>query len=302
MTDLPKALRLELASALPLWTTKVRRHHASEDGTEKLLLETADGETVECVLLRDDKDHRTACISTQIGCAMGCTFCATGMDGLVRNLTKGEILEQLVRLAGLLPREERLSHVVVMGMGEPLANLDNLLAALETATSPKGLGISARRITISTVGLPRGIRRLGDAGPQYHLAVSLHAPNDTLRNQLIPANRNVGIGAILEATDDYFAKTRRRVTFEVVLLAGVNDSAASANELANLLCGKPVLVNLIPFNPVPELPFETPSPASVVRFAGTLENAGIAVQTRFRKGDKIEAACGQLRRRTRQGA
>ena len=219
------------------------------------------------------------------------------MDGLVRNLRTGEIVEQLLRLGELLPEEERLSHIVVMGMGEPLANLDNLLPALETAVSPKGLGISARRVTISTVGLPKGILRLAEAGPPYHLAVSLHAANDTLRNELIPTNRKIGIAPILEATDAYFAKTKRRVTFEYVLLAGVNDSVAAARELAGLLKGRPVLVNVIPFNPVSELPFKTPSSTAIAHFSHILEDAGVAVKTRYRKGDKIDAACGQLRRR-----
>ncbi len=302
MSDLPKKLRSELAENFALWTmTEVARQEA-EDGTQKLLLGVHDGDHIECVLLRDDRGHRTVCISTQVGCAMGCVFCASGLDGVRRNLTCGEILEQILRLKNLLPPGERLSHVVVMGMGEPLANLDALLRALQVVTASDGLAIGARRVTISTVGLPAAIRRLAEAGVQYHLAVSLHAPNDELRTQIVPTNRKVGIVSILEATDYYFATTGRRVTFEYVLLANVNDSDLHARQLAGLLKGRPSLVNLIPYNPVAGLPFQTPAPERTARFAEILELAGLAVKTRYRKGDRIDAACGQLRRSRGQGA
>jgi 23S rRNA (adenine2503-C2)-methyltransferase len=296
MTDLAKPLRTQLAEAFSIWTTQVAAHKKSADGTEKLLLQLAGAERIECVLLRDDKEHRTVCISTQVGCAMGCVFCASGLDGVVRNLTTGEILEEMLRLKRLLPAGERLSHIVVMGMGEPLANLDRLLPALETATRPDGLGIGVRRITISTVGLPKGIRRLADLDCQYHLAVSLHAPDDELRNRLVPANRKTGIAAVLEAADYYFDKTGRRVTFEYVLLADINDQPEHAMRLVALLRGRPALVNLIPYNPVAGLPYHTPKSAATARFAEILENAGLTVATRYRKGDRIDAACGQLRR------
>ncbi len=175
MTDLDKPLRTALGAEFRLWTSEVVRHQKTGDGTEKLLLGLADGQQIECVLLRDG-GRRTICISTQVGCAMGCVFCASGIGGVVRNLTTGEIIEQTLRLERLLPADERLSHIVVMGMGEPLANLDRLLPALAEASSPSGLGISPRRITISTVGLPPAIRRLTEHGCQYNLAVSLHAP------------------------------------------------------------------------------------------------------------------------------
>ena len=180
MTDLPKALRGRLAEEFQIWTTRVEAHPIAADGTEKLLLSLGDGNRIECVLLRDDKQNRTVCISTQVGCAMGCVFCASGLDGVARNLTTGEILEEMLQLARLLPAEERINHIVVMGMGEPLANLDRLLPALKVASVPYGLGIGARRITISTVGIPKAIRRLADENRQYHLAVSLHAPDDEL--------------------------------------------------------------------------------------------------------------------------
>ncbi len=296
MSDLPRTLRGELAEAFTLWTMTEADRQEADDGTQKLLLGVHDGDRIECVLLRDDRGHRTVCISTQVGCAMGCVFCASGLDGVRRNLTGGEILEQVLRLKNLLPPAERLSHVVVMGMGEPLANLDSLLPALAVVTSPDGLGISARRVTISTVGIPSGIRRLAESGVQYHLAVSLHAPSDQLRSQIVPANRKIGIASILEATDHYFATTGRRVTFEYVLLADVNDDPLHARQLADLLTGRCSLVNLIPYNPVAGLPYQTPSPQGTGRFAEILQSAGLAVKTRYRKGDRIEAACGQLRR------
>jgi len=302
MTDLARPLRSQLAESFSIWTTRIAAHRKSTEGTEKLLLELADGHRIECVLLRDDKEHRTVCLSTQVGCAMGCVFCASGLDGVVRNLTTGEILEQMLRLKQLLPVGERLSHIVVMGMGEPLANLDRLLPALETAGQADGLGIGSRRITISTVGLVQGIRRLADLDCQYHLAVSLHAPNDEVRTQVVPTNRKIGIDAILEAADYYFEKTGRRVTFEYVLLADVNDQPEHARQLVALLRGRPALVNLIPFNPVAGLPYHTPRPEVTARFAEILEQAGLSVAIRYRKGDRIDAACGQLRRSVAESA
>ena len=183
-----------------------------------------------------------------------------------------------------------------MGMGEPLLNLDGVLPALAVAASPEGLGIGVRRVTISTVGLPKGIRQLADPDCPYHLAVSLHAPNDELRDRLVPANRGVGIEAILSAADYYFEKTGRRVTFEYVLLAEINDRPEHARQLAELLRGRPSLVNLIPYNPVPELPFRTPASAVTAKFAEILTQHGLTAAIRYRKGDRISAACGQLRR------
>ena len=203
--------------------------------------------------------------------------------------TRGEILEQMLRLQRLLPEDERLSHVVVMGMGEPLANLDALLPALAVASDPHGLGISARRITISTVGLPAGIRRLAEQECPYHLAVSLHAPNDELRNQLVPVNRKTGLEAILAASDRYFQASGRRLTFEYVLLRGINDRPQHARELVGLLRGRAALLNVIPYNPVAGLPYRTPSPAGIARFREILEQGGITVQFRQRKGDRIDA-------------
>jgi 23S rRNA (adenine2503-C2)-methyltransferase len=298
MTDLPAGLRRALAADLRIWTTQVVQHRQSGDGTEKLLLELNDGQRTECVLLRDGP-RRSICISTQVGCAMGCVFCASGLDGVARNLTAGEIVEQMLRLQQLLPCEERLSHVVVMGMGEPLANLDDLLPALLEARRRDGLGISVRRITISTVGLPAAIDRLARLPPpHYHLAVSLHAPDDALRNRLVPVNRKIGLARILAAADRYFTASGRRLTFEYVLLAGINDQPKHARQLAALLSRRSALLNVIPYNPVAGLPYQTPSPSAQQRFRQILEEAGRNVQFRQRKGGKIAAACGQLRRST----
>lgn len=297
MSDLPKALRDQMNKDFTIWTTKVIRHQTSKDGTEKLLLELYDGGRIECVLLRED-NRRTICISSQVGCAMGCVFCASGLDGVDRNLTSGEIIEQMLQLQRLLPIEERLSHIVVMGMGEPLANLDRLLPALDQASANDGLGISARRITISTVGLPEAINRLAKLNSRYHLAVSLHAPNDQLRDQIVPVNSNIGIEKILTAADHYFDVSSRRLTFEYVLLANINDQPAHARELAKLLKFRNVLLNVIPYNPVPGLPYHTPSPKVINEFRTILLTSNINVQFRQRKGDDIDAACGQLRRKT----
>lgn len=296
MTDLPAPLRQELAASFVPLGSRIAEHQQARDGTHKLLLSLADGSSVECVLIQEDR-RRTACISTQVGCGMGCVFCASGLNGLERNLTPGEILEQLVRLRNLLPPEERLTHIVVMGMGEPLANLDALLAALAEAGDRHGLGIGARHITISTVGLPSRIRQLAQTGKEYHLAVSLHAPNDPLRTRIVPTNDRIGLPEILAAADEYFRLTGRQVTYEYVLLGGLNDHPTHARELARLLHGRKAHVNLIPFNEVEGLPYRRPSDEALASFIQPLRRAGISVKVRKRKGSEIDAACGQLRRR-----
>lgn len=295
MTDLPAALRDDLANDFEIWSGTIARHTVAEDGTEKLLLRFGDRGTIECVLLRDGQ-RRSICLSTQVGCAMGCVFCASGLNGVDRNLTRGEIIEQMLRLQRLLPVAERLSHLVVMGMGEPLANLDQLLPALELATDQNGLGISTRRITISTVGLPKAIDRLSDEDCRFQLAVSLHAPNDSLRTELVPVNKNLGIDQILAAADRYYDVSGRRLTYEYVLLADINDQEEHARELVSLLRSRSALLNVIPYNPVVGLPYKTPSGTSQKRFRQILEDGGLNIQFRQRKGDKINAACGQLRR------
>src|SRR5712692_10372329 len=295
MTDLPRNLRGALTADFEPLGTRIAHHAKSSDGTHKLLLRLIDGQSIECVLIQENK-RRTACISTQVGCGMGCVFCASGLNGVARNLTTGEILEQLIRLRNLLPPGQRLTHIVVMGMGEPLANLDALLAALETAGAKDGLDIGARHVTISTVGLPAKIRRLADVGKQYHLAVSLHAPNDELRTRIVPTNDKTGLTEILAAADYFFEQTGRQVTYEYVLLQGINDSLEQAQELGNLLRGRRAHVNLIPFNDVAGLSYRAPEPAVVSAFVNVLRRSGISVKVRKRKGSTIDAACGQLRR------
>ena len=299
MTDLPKKLREQLQEQYSIFTTKIGKHEKSSDGTEKLLVDLNDRQHVECVLLRDGI-RRSICVSSQVGCAMGCVFCASGLDGVERNLTYGEIIQQMLHLQHQLPIEERLSHIVMMGMGEPLANLDNVLEALRWASDERGLGISPRRITISTVGLPKAIVRLAEKNCRYHLAISLHAPNDELRNQLVPINRKVGVEELMAAADHYFEVSGRKLTFEYVLLDELNDGEEHAHQLARLLAGKTALLNVIPYNPVEGLPYRTPSNNKVARFRKILESAGIVVKFRQKKGDQINAACGQLRRKTVQ--
>lgn len=294
MHDVPAALRQALAAEFDLFASTIVRHQKSVDGTQKLLLALRDGESVECVLMPEE-DRRTVCISTQVGCAMGCVFCASGLFGVKRNLSTGEILDQILRLDRLLPASERITNVVVMGMGEPLANLRNLLPALDTLNEKGALGLGARRITVSTVGLPEKIRELARHGTPYNLAVSLHAPNDELRNRIVPVNDKIGVDAILAAADDYFATTGRRVTYEYCLMGGVNDEPAHARELARRLRERNAHVNLIPMNPVASVDLETPTAPRTNSFVETLTQGGVNVTVRKRRGADIDAACGQLR-------
>ncbi|MGI5832703.1 MAG: 23S rRNA (adenine(2503)-C(2))-methyltransferase RlmN [Thermoguttaceae bacterium] len=298
MTDISKADRSKLKSLFgnSVFSGRLLAESKSGDGTRKILIEWPDRHRVEAVLLRDERNHRTGCISTQVGCAMGCRFCASGLDGFVRNLTRGEILEQILRLNMILPEPERLTHLVIMGIGEPTLNLDALLSALVEATSADGLDIGNRRVTISTVGTPGGIDKMTAADLPYKLAISLHAADDQTRTKIVPQNRFLGIKALLEESDRYFKQTGRRVTFEYILIAGVNDSTEDARHLVDLLNHKTAIVNIIPYNPVPGLKWRAPSPHAVESFVKTLTEAGVQVKVRFRKGDDINAACGQLRR------
>ena len=303
MSDLPKGLRAELATTFSVFTSRVERHlFASSDDTHKLVLRLHDDRMIECVLIQD-QGRATACISTQVGCGMGCVFCASGLNGVVRNLTAGEIVEQLVRMRNLTDlantnpeRAPRLTNIVVMGMGEPLANLENLLEALAVAGDKDGLNVGQRHITISTVGLPAKIRKLAEVGKQYHLAVSLHAPNDALRTQIVPTNDKTGIPAILEAADYFYATTGRQVTYEYVVMGGLNDGPSHAKELAHLLAGRKAHVNLIPWNDVQGLPYRRPTADNLQGLIDTLRKAGVSVKVRKRMGAEIDAACGQLRR------
>jgi len=297
ITTLPRRLRAELAEAFTIFPSQTVTHQIATDRTEKLLLELHDGHRVECVLMRETS-RRTACISTQVGCAMGCVFCASGLLGVKRNLTTAEMLEQVLRLNALVGDGEkvpRLSNLVVMGIGEPMANLRELIPLLDRVTDPDGLGLSPRKITVSTVGLPDAMRTFAEVGKPYRLAVSLHAPNDELRSEIVPVNRGIGINAILEAADEYFTRTSRRVSYEYILLGGVNDHPHLAHQLVARLRGRVAHVNLIPMNDVEELPFRPPDTPRTREFADILEAAGVPVTIRKRKGADIDAACGQLR-------
>ncbi len=299
MTTLPAALRQKLADELTIFTSTILSQQVDDDSTKKLVLGFPDQQTIECVLLLE-QDRRTVCLSTQVGCGMGCVFCASGLNGVARNLTAGEMIEELLRLRNLLPASERLSHIVVMGMGEPLANLKNLLPVLDFASSPEGLGISQRHITISTVGLVNGIRQLAEAGKSYHLAVSLHAPTDELRRKIVPTAEKLPIEKIIEASDEFRHATGRQVTFEYVLLAGINDQEEHARALVRLLGRRDAMINLIPYNPVEGLPYHRPTDEDINRFTFILHEAGYTIKVRKRKGNSIDAACGQLRRRVMQ--
>jgi 23S rRNA (adenine2503-C2)-methyltransferase len=294
MTDLPLPLRGTLESRFRVMSSRVAEVRETTDSTRKLLVELADRDSVESVLMTEG-NRRTVCISTQVGCAMGCVFCASGLDGVRRNLEPHEIVEQFLHARNLLGPEQHLTHAVIMGMGEPLANLRNLLGALEIVCSSDGLNLGQRRVTISTVGLPEAMRRLAHAQMGYHLAVSLHAPTDELRNRLVPTNEKTGLDAILTAADYFAERTKRQVTFEYVLLRDINDSAEHARQLARLLGERPAHVNLIPYNPVADLRYDTPRSDSSRHFAEVLRRAGLSVKIRKTKGRKIDAACGQLR-------
>jgi 23S rRNA (adenine2503-C2)-methyltransferase len=296
MTNLPAALRERLAEALPFSTlTVVRQLTADRGETIKTLYRTADGEMVETVLMLYP-DRATVCISCQVGCAVGCAFCATGLGGLTRNLTAGEMVVQIVDAARMARERGRtLTNVVMMGMGEPFQNYAETRTMIEIVHDPAGLDVGARRITISTSGIVPRILALADEPWQVTLAVSLHAPNDALRDRLVPINRRYPIATLLDACRTYIEKTGRRVSFEYALMNGINDSDEIAWELADRLRGMLCHVNIIPLNPVDVLPYERPDQAGIDRFAATLRAAGIPATVRYSRGLEIDAACGQLR-------
>ena len=293
MTNVPKAMRAQLAEALHLVSSRVADIHTSRDGTEKAVIELDDGETVESVWIPMGS-HATVCVSTQVGCPVQCVFCASGADGLVRNLRAGEIVEQVWHWCRLHARDA-VNNLVFMGMGEPMLNMAHLLTAAEILNDDHGLNIGARRMTISTAGVVKGIDKLAQVRSQIQLAVSLHAPTDSLRRQLImhcPSR----IGELLAALKRYFDATHRRVTFEYVLLKGINDSPDQARRLASIAHELPSKVNVIAYNPVPGLPYAAPEDDAVTKFADVLYAEHVAVAVRRKKGDDISAACGQLRR------
>jgi 23S rRNA (adenine2503-C2)-methyltransferase len=305
MTDLPVGLRERLGQAVLLTPLRPLETLISPDGhTRKALFALPDGESIESVLMEtsggegQERVRRTVCVSTQAGCAMGCVFCATGQGGLRRNLTSGEIVSQVLHFARELRRtgaEKTVTHVIVAGMGEPLVNYDATLQALYRLNDPDGFGLGSRHITISTAGWVPGIQRLAAEKLQVNLAVSLHAPTEALRSKLMPVNRKGGLAALLPACQAYAKATGRRVTYEYILIEGVNASLAHARQLADLLRGSLSHVNLIPVNPVEGLAWRPPSPAAVRSFAAALERAGVPVSLRVERGGEISAACGQLR-------
>jgi len=297
MSDLAKSLREKLAGAAVVTAPRVMSDGTSEDGTRKWLLDAGNGNAVEAVFI-PEANRGTLCVSTQAGCTLACRFCSTGKQGFNRNLTVAEIIGQLWqanRALGATPKGERvISNVVLMGMGEPLLNFDNVVPALRLMLDDNAYGLSRRRVTVSTSGIVPLIDRLRDECP-VALAVSLHAPNDALRDRLMPINRKYPLRELLAACVRYLDRAPRDfITFEYVMLAEVNDSERQARELVSLLAGVPSKVNLIPFNPFPQAEFERSSREAILRFSDTLNAADIVTTTRRTRGDDIDAACGQL--------
>ncbi|RJX19165.1 MAG: 23S rRNA (adenine(2503)-C(2))-methyltransferase RlmN [Ammonifex sp.] len=293
MTNLPLGLRARLAELLTITVPVIAAKRSTDGGlTVKYLFQLTDGEKIETVLMHRPWG-RTVCVSSQVGCRMGCRFCASGKGGLIRNLSPGELYDQVLFIqkdTGLRP-----SHIVLMGTGEPFDNLDNTLRFLRTITHPASIGIGARHITLSTCGVVPGIHALAELGLQVGLAVSIHAPNDRLRDRLVPVNRRYPLRSLIGACREFCGKTGRRVTFEYTLIAGENDGAGEARELAELLKGLSCHVNLIPLNRVTDRRFEATPPERVKLFKKILEKEGLVVTTRREVGGGIAAACGQLR-------
>ena len=298
MTNLPRSLRERLEAETIIGVPEVADTLQSADGeTRKDLLRLADGETVEAVLMHYER-RRTACISTQVGCAIGCPFCATGQMGFRRDLSSGEIVAQALHFARILHGAgERLSNVVLMGMGEPLLNYDASLNAVRRLIHPQGLNLGQRHITLSTVGIVPGIERLAEEELQITLAVSLHAATDPLRDRIVPINRRYGLDALFEACHHYIKRTGRRVSFEWALIQGVNDTPEQAQALVARLTGLLAHVNLIPLNPTATYAGQPPSRAALDAFTAVLERHRIPYTLRVRRGADIQAGCGQLRQR-----
>src|SRR4051812_8570230 len=293
MTDLPRELRAALAADFTLSTLRLAHRERSSDGTEKFLISLGDGRNIESVFI-PDTPAMTFCISTQVGCAMACAFCLTGRMGLVRNLTAGEIVGQVRVLAGELDMRDKKFNIVFMGMGEPLHNYDETMRAMRILTDEHGFDMSPRRITLSTVGLLPALERLATEKVMPNLAISLHAPTDLQRGELVPINRKYGIDDIIEACKRFPLNRRSWITFEYVLLAGVNDAPQDARKLARLLAGVKSKVNLIPLNAAAGIPFQRPSDEAIDRFAKIVSDHGVNVSVRKSRGRDIRAACGQL--------
>jgi 23S rRNA (adenine2503-C2)-methyltransferase len=296
MTNIPATLRDALTTEASMTTLDPVRTLTADDGeTIKTLYRTGDGQLLETVLMLYP-DRATVCVSCQVGCAVGCAFCATGLMGLARNLGAGEMVAQTVGAAReARERGRALTNIVMMGMGEPLQNYAETMKFIRIVHDPAGLDIGARRITVSTSGIVPKIDALAAEPLQLNLAVSLHAPNDELRSELVPINRRYPIAMLMASVDRYIKETGRRVSFEYALMRGINDSDEIAHELAALLRGRLCHVNIIPLNPVDVLPYERPDPAGIERFANILSAAGIPTTVRYSRGLDIDAACGQLR-------
>jgi len=304
MTDLPNELRAELTAEFDTPKTEVVRVLGSKDTTQKFLFRLRDQNLIESVLIPaspalygEPSDRRTICVSTQVGCAYGCKFCASGLEGFTRNLDAAEIVQQLIAVEEI--SGEKIDNVVFMGMGEPLANLKNLLRAIRIINAPWGLGIGARHITVSTSGLAPQIRELANEPAQFRLALSLHGATDEVRGRIMPVNRKYPLKVLLEACDYYVAK-KGRMTFEYILIAGVNDSDEQACELAKIARRLSAKINLIPYNTVEGLEWSRPSRAQQEAFQSILQKHGVVATLRREKGHDIAAACGQLRLQTKR--
>jgi 23S rRNA (adenine2503-C2)-methyltransferase len=301
MTNLPTALRDRLACEYSFCALQYVRVLGSEDTTRKYLFRLADGALVESVLIPaspalygEASDRRTVCVSTQVGCAYGCKFCASGLDGWTRNLEPGEIVDQILEIEEL--SGERVSNLVFMGMGEPLANFGNVMKAIEILNAPWGVGIGARRITLSTSGLAPQIRQLGDQPLQVRLAVSLHGATDEVRQQIMPVNRKYPLSELLEACEYYASRKKQRITFEYILIENVNDRPEDAAALVQVARRIGAKVNCIPYNTVEGLDWQRPGEDRQDAFMAILHKSGITATLRREKGHDIAAACGQLRR------
>ena len=299
MTNLPKSLRDVLSEKYPIYPPKVvRKQESAKDGTIKYLWQLQDGNCVETVLMRY-RYGSTVCISTEVGCGMGCAFCASTIGGLVRRLEPYEMLDEV--LFTQVDSGQTVSHVVLMGIGEPLDNFDNVMRFLELVNSPEGLNISMRHISLSTCGLVPKIDALAQRKLQLSLAISLHGPNDEIRGRLMPVNRAYPMDQLLAACRRYYAATSRRIHFEYAMIDGVNDSEDNAKELLQRLKGLPAHVNMIPLNHVEESPLKPSSRAAVAKFQKILEAGGVTATVRRTLGGDIDASCGQLRRKYTKG-
>lgn len=295
MSNLSKAFREKLAGSFSFPVLKLLKIQESSDvETVKFLWELPDKKRVESVLIFSG-DRRTVCVSCQVGCPARCAFCASGKEGLMRNLSPAEIVEQVLHINQYLKKdEERVSHIVFMGMGEPMENYDSVVKAIEIFHEEAGLNISQRRITVSTVGVVEGIKRLAKERLKVNLVLSLHAPNQNIRKKIIPYARKYPFEEVLLAMDEYSKLTKRDITYEYTLISGINDHAKNAEELARLLKGKQCTVNLIPYNPVDGLNLQRPEKEKIESFRSILEEAKINTTWRYTKGKDIAAACGQL--------